>query len=159
MESAPKNVNKMKTKSVVNDPCNNEKLETLREIFQRESVEESSSSTQSEELIKYMSNLPGYLKRSDRGKNVQEKALNVGVLDWSQLEKWKNKQSFNRSEESTSSSRAATISSTTSRSHKKLYDRKGLHSSGIKGDYKEALHKSSKLSSHNMKQYQCSETE
>lgn len=43
------------------------------------------------ELVKHMSNLPGYLQRVDRGENLQEKALNVGVLDWSHLEKWKNK--------------------------------------------------------------------
>lgn len=38
-----------------------------------------------DELVKYMSKLPNYL---ERGKNPQEKVLNVGVLDWGRLEKW-----------------------------------------------------------------------
>uniref|UniRef100_A0A5B7AC76 DUF3527 domain-containing protein n=1 Tax=Davidia involucrata TaxID=16924 RepID=A0A5B7AC76_DAVIN len=42
-----------------------------------------------DELVKHMSNLPGYLQRVERGKNLQEKALNFGVLDWAHLEKWK----------------------------------------------------------------------
>ncbi|KAA8516349.1 hypothetical protein F0562_016642 [Nyssa sinensis] len=45
-----------------------------------------------DELIKHMSNLPGYLQRVERGKNLQEKALNFGVLDWAHLEKWKYNQ-------------------------------------------------------------------
>ncbi|KAF4349445.1 hypothetical protein G4B88_026225 [Cannabis sativa] len=40
-----------------------------------------------DELVKYMSKLPSYLQR---GKTVQEKALNVGVLDWGLLERWQN---------------------------------------------------------------------
>ncbi|CAK9151417.1 unnamed protein product [Ilex paraguariensis] len=42
-----------------------------------------------DELVKHMSNLPGYLQRVERGENLQEKALNFGVLDWERLEKWK----------------------------------------------------------------------
>ncbi|PON80922.1 hypothetical protein TorRG33x02_232550 [Trema orientale] len=38
-----------------------------------------------DELVKYMSNLPSYLQR---GRTLQEKALNVGVLDWGLLERW-----------------------------------------------------------------------
>ncbi|PNY12781.1 hypothetical protein L195_g009418 [Trifolium pratense] len=141
---------KLKTKSVV-DSSQNPKLVTLGEILKCESVNESSS--QHEELVKHMSNLPGYLKRSDRGKNIQEKALNFGVLDWSRLEKWKNKQSFNSNEESSSSSRAAAASSSTFRRHKKHDDRKGLSYSSIKESYKETFPESSKLSSRNVKQY------
>ncbi|XP_022767631.1 uncharacterized protein LOC111311994 [Durio zibethinus] len=48
--------------------------------------------TKEEELVRYMSNLPGYLQRVDTGENLQEKALNVGVLDWARLEKWKYQQ-------------------------------------------------------------------
>ncbi|KAK9123458.1 hypothetical protein Sjap_013060 [Stephania japonica] len=44
------------------------------------------------ELVKYMSNLPGYLQRVERGENLQEKALNFGVLDWGRLENWKHNQ-------------------------------------------------------------------
>ncbi|KAK9279231.1 hypothetical protein L1049_012909 [Liquidambar formosana] len=43
--------------------------------------------TEDDELVKYMSNLPSYL---ERGKNLQEKAFNVGVLDWGRLEKWQH---------------------------------------------------------------------
>ncbi|KAK2972251.1 hypothetical protein RJ640_014309 [Escallonia rubra] len=42
-----------------------------------------------DELVKHMSNLPGYLQRMERGENLQGKALNFGVLDWERLEKWK----------------------------------------------------------------------
>ncbi|KAK7294600.1 hypothetical protein RJT34_17489 [Clitoria ternatea] len=125
------------------------------------------SSTQPDELVKYMSNLPGFLKSCESGENVQRKALNVGVLDWSQLEKWKNKQrhvkevvgsnftSFNSCGES--SSRAATTTSCNNfldHNTKKLDGRKGLSSSSIKGSYKEGLPKSSKISSQKVKRSQ-----
>ncbi|XP_021861206.1 uncharacterized protein [Spinacia oleracea] len=42
-----------------------------------------------DELVRYMSNLPSYL---EKGKNFQEKGLNVGVLDWRRLEKWRYSQ-------------------------------------------------------------------
>lgn len=45
----------------------------------------SRKTSEVDELVKYMSKLPSYL---ERGKNLQEKALNVGVLDWGRLEKW-----------------------------------------------------------------------
>ncbi|CAK8541805.1 unnamed protein product [Lathyrus sativus] len=121
-----RNRDKLKMKSAV-DHSQQPKLETLGEILKRGSINESAM--QHEELVKHMSNLPGYLKSSDRGKNIQEKALNFGVLDWSRLEKWKNKQSFNRNGESSSSSRAATTSSSTARGYKKFDDKKGLCSS------------------------------
>ncbi|KAI9081901.1 hypothetical protein K1719_036163 [Acacia pycnantha] len=44
--------------------------------------------SEDDELVKYMSNLPGYL---ERGKNIHEKVLNVGVLDWSRLEQWQHR--------------------------------------------------------------------
>lgn len=44
--------------------------------------------TANDELIKHMSNLPAYLQCINRGDNFQEKVLNVGVLDWTHLEKW-----------------------------------------------------------------------
>lgn len=123
-----RNRHKLKTEFVV-DHCQNPQIDTLGEILKRESVNESSA-TQHEELVKHMSNLPDYLKRSDRGrKNIQEKALNFGVLDWSQLEKWKKKNQMFDSNEETSSSRVATASSSTARRHRKLDDKKGLCSS------------------------------
>ncbi|KAJ6699523.1 hypothetical protein OIU79_012726 [Salix purpurea] len=42
-----------------------------------------------DELVKYMSDLPGFLQRMERSESIQDKALNVGVLDWSRLEKWR----------------------------------------------------------------------
>ncbi|KZV53413.1 hypothetical protein F511_10199 [Dorcoceras hygrometricum] len=42
-----------------------------------------------DELVRHMSNLPSFLQKVEREKSVQEKALNFGVLDWKQLEKWK----------------------------------------------------------------------
>ncbi|KAK1412845.1 hypothetical protein QVD17_34391 [Tagetes erecta] len=42
-------------------------------------------SMEMEEIVKYMSNLPTYL---ERGKPIQDKALNFGVLDWGRLEQW-----------------------------------------------------------------------
>lgn len=45
--------------------------------------------TADDELVKHMSNLPAYLQPINREDNFQEKVLNVGVLDWTQLEKWK----------------------------------------------------------------------
>ncbi|XP_027342691.1 uncharacterized protein LOC113855303 isoform X2 [Abrus precatorius] len=41
--------------------------------------------SEEDELVKYMSNLPGYL---ERGEKNPEKVLNVGVLDWASLEQW-----------------------------------------------------------------------
>ncbi|KAK3037484.1 hypothetical protein RJ639_031978 [Escallonia herrerae] len=46
-------------------------------------------SNTNDELVKHMSNLPGYLQRMEKGENLQGKALNFGVLDWERLEKWK----------------------------------------------------------------------
>uniref|UniRef100_A0A2P2KEQ2 Uncharacterized protein LOC105133109 n=1 Tax=Rhizophora mucronata TaxID=61149 RepID=A0A2P2KEQ2_RHIMU len=44
-----------------------------------------------EELVKYMSNLPNYLERSQ---SPQDKVLNFGVLDWSRLEKWQSQKNM-----------------------------------------------------------------
>ncbi|XP_057778041.1 uncharacterized protein LOC130996765 [Salvia miltiorrhiza] len=41
------------------------------------------------ELVKHMSNLPGFLQHVEKDNTVQDKALNFGVLDWTRLEKWK----------------------------------------------------------------------
>ncbi|KAJ4971814.1 hypothetical protein NE237_004913 [Protea cynaroides] len=52
----------------------------------------NSEAIQNDELVKYMSKLPCYLQRVERGQNLQEKALNFGVLDWGSLEKWQYNQ-------------------------------------------------------------------
>ncbi|CAJ1955652.1 unnamed protein product [Sphenostylis stenocarpa] len=41
--------------------------------------------SEEDELVKYMSNLPGYL---EKGEKIPEKVLNVGVLDWASLQQW-----------------------------------------------------------------------
>lgn len=46
-----------------------------------------------EELVKYMSSLPSYLQRPQSGaESGGGQPLNVGVLDWGRLEKWKHEQ-------------------------------------------------------------------
>lgn len=158
----PKKPDKLKSKTSVGPPCsdayhNKSRQDAIEEIQKRERVK--GSSIQRDELIKYMSSLPGFLQHSDRGENIQEKAFNVGVLDWSRLEKWKNKQthmptlatnvtSFTSSEESSSRTR-----------HKKPGEKKGVHSSSIKASYKEGLPESSKVSSQDVKLYQYFEAE
>ncbi|KAM1576361.1 hypothetical protein ACFX15_032161 [Malus domestica] len=68
-----------------------------------------------DELVKHMSNLPGYLQRPERGEKIQEKVLNVGVLDWGRLEKWKHKQKpFPEKGSGSSSSERTTGKSTSS---------------------------------------------
>lgn len=52
-------------------------------------IPSQSDTKKDDELVRHMSNLPGYLQQTDRGENVQEKALNFGVLDWKRLERWK----------------------------------------------------------------------
>lgn len=44
--------------------------------------------SETEEMVKYMSSIPRYLQHEENEFTVQEKALNVGVLDWGQLQKW-----------------------------------------------------------------------
>ncbi|KAM7496488.1 hypothetical protein LguiA_020902 [Lonicera macranthoides] len=45
----------------------------------------ASTEIKNEELVKHMSKLPSYL---ERGESLQDKALNVGVLNWGSLERW-----------------------------------------------------------------------
>lgn len=68
----------------------------------------SGQATKDDELVKHMSNLPGYLQRSEEGENLQEKALNFGVLNWERLENWKHNQKH-------VSERGSTNASSTSR--------------------------------------------
>jgi len=50
---------------------------------QKQSAHERAS--EEDELVRYMSNLPGYL---EKGEKIPEKVLNVGVLDWASLQQW-----------------------------------------------------------------------
>ncbi|XP_028785010.1 uncharacterized protein LOC114740923 [Neltuma alba] len=90
--------------------------------------------TKNDELVKHMTNVPHYLLHADREENIPDNPLNFGVLDWTQLEKWKHKQSrrpakstnLTSFQDGESSSRKATKSSaaaTIGTSHKKgLYE-------------------------------------
>ncbi|XP_047156771.1 uncharacterized protein LOC124827701 [Vigna umbellata] len=160
---------KLKSKSIVGqasiDSGYKAKHDIVRKVQHLDNAK--GSSTPPDELVKYMSSLPGFLKRSDGGESIQGKALNVGVLDWSKLEKWKSKQthtkaeasnftSFNSSEEGLPT--AATTSSTISVCHnRKLDGKKGLDSSRNKVSYKEDFAINSKMSAQNVKQYLHSE--
>lgn len=62
-----------------------------------------------DEVVKYMSSLPGYL---ERGEKIPDKCLNVGVLDWASLEHWQ----YSHKHVPHSSSRCSTSSSNASSS-------------------------------------------
>ncbi|KAF3336877.1 hypothetical protein FCM35_KLT19463 [Carex littledalei] len=53
----------------------------------------SNSASSTDELIKHMSNVPSYLQRTmhNNGDNIQGKALNFGVLEWGDLERYTGK--------------------------------------------------------------------
>ncbi|KAL2533812.1 Uncharacterized protein Adt_07163 [Abeliophyllum distichum] len=55
----------------------------------KEKSRSGSKTFKDDELVKHMSNLPGFLQQVAKQKSMQEKALNFGVLDWKRLEKWK----------------------------------------------------------------------
>ncbi|XP_006649816.1 uncharacterized protein LOC102704874 [Oryza brachyantha] len=52
-----------------------------------------------DELVKHMSNVPSYLQRKETTDHLQDKALNVGVLEWGLLARWshQHKQEFSSS--------------------------------------------------------------
>lgn len=45
-----------------------------------------------DELVKHMSNVPSYLQRKETSGHLQDKALNVGVLEWGLLARWSHQQ-------------------------------------------------------------------
>jgi hypothetical protein len=157
----PKGADKLRSKSAVgprcSDPKQKEKQDAEGNIRTRESAKRRGN--EGDELVKHMSNLPGYLLHNDRLENVQEKAFNVGVLDWSRLENWKHKTipeeltsrftPFNRGE---SSSRIANKSST--RGKEKLDDKRGLRH--IRPNTRESLPQSSKLPLENVERFESS---
>lgn len=64
----------------------------------------SSKELRGEELVKHMSNVPCYLQRTEQD-DVQQKALNFGVVNWRRLEKWaydKNHTTYRRAGDSPS---------------------------------------------------------
>ncbi|CAL5210950.1 unnamed protein product [Lathyrus oleraceus] len=159
----PKGADKLRSKSGVGPQCSDLKQKAKQDaegnIRNRETAKRSGN--RRDELVKHMSNLPGYLLHNDRLENVQEKAFNVGVLDWSRLEKWKHKHipeeltnhftSVNRGE---SSSRIVTISSLSAGGREKLDDTKSLRD--FRPTNKESLPQSSKLPFENIEQLEFS---
>ncbi|KAK7390438.1 hypothetical protein VNO78_25743 [Psophocarpus tetragonolobus] len=148
-----KDADKLKSKSVVgaksSDLKQKGKVDADGKIKNSETARRA---TERDELVKHMSNLPGYLLRADRVENFQEKAFNVGVLDWSKLEKWKHKQkhipvlanNFTSLNSIELSSRTATKPSTSVGGKEKLKDKKSLPSSGIRSSCREPLPESAK---------------
>ncbi|GAB4860068.1 hypothetical protein Ancab_011545 [Ancistrocladus abbreviatus] len=67
------------------DVRRNSNSSTPRSSGKQQSQVAERKAIKEDELVRYMSKLPSYL---EKGKNIQEKALNVGVLDWRRLEKW-----------------------------------------------------------------------
>ncbi|PNY11543.1 hypothetical protein L195_g008151 [Trifolium pratense] len=159
----PKGADKLRSKSTVgprcSDPKQKEKQDAEGNIRTLESAKRSGN--EGDELVKHMSNLPGYLLHNDRLENVQEKAFNVGVLDWSRLENWKHKNipeeltsrftPFNRGG---SSSRIATKSSTSAGGKEKLDDKRG--SRRTRPNNRESLPQSSKLHLENVERFESS---
>ncbi|XLR19577.1 uncharacterized protein LOC107636623 [Arachis ipaensis] len=163
----PKDPDKLKAKKIssgvvppqCNDPDHKSVKDVSKKIANRNKSSKGSSRTNSDELVKYMSNLPGYLQRSaDRGENLQEKALNFGVLDWSRLEKWKNREmhvpalyssfaKFNTGEASSSRVAPGTSSNIAGAGRKLDDNKKRLDSSGSKAPHKEVFPESSNVSS------------
>ncbi|KAL6644780.1 hypothetical protein ACP70R_016388 [Stipagrostis hirtigluma subsp. patula] len=45
-----------------------------------------------DELVKHMSNVPSYLQRKETADHLQDRALNVGVLEWGLLDNWSRQQ-------------------------------------------------------------------
>ncbi|XP_061376342.1 uncharacterized protein LOC133318372 [Gastrolobium bilobum] len=154
-----KDADKLKSKSGVG-PQHNDLKQKAKQNAEGSVQNVKRNATESDELVKHMSNLPGYLLRTDRVENSQEKAFNVGVLDWSRLEKWKHKHkhipvlasNFTSFNSSKPPSRTATKSCTS------LDDKKGLLSSDIRPSYRECLPESTKLPFQNVKQFESSKS-
>ncbi|CAI9780106.1 unnamed protein product [Fraxinus pennsylvanica] len=92
-----------------------------------------------DELVKHMSNLPGFLQQVEKQKSIQEKALNFGVLDWKRLEKWKYNDRMptkGQTKKSPSFSSSALMASGTHSNQGKLPLSHGLNPSSLyKGEH------------------------
>ncbi|KAL6146101.1 hypothetical protein ACLB2K_056784 [Fragaria x ananassa] len=114
-----------------------------------------------DELVKHMSNLPGYLQHPERGEKLQEKVLNFGVLDWSRLEKWKHKQKHSPGKDShnTPLANIATASTSTGvvRPGSRL-DQQSSRVSSLKSSQKDVLSQGVKPSAQSGVRFQDCET-
>ncbi|XP_028751996.1 uncharacterized protein LOC114711731 [Neltuma alba] len=120
-----------------------------------------------DELVKHMTNLPGYLWSTDGEENVRGKALNVGVLDWTRLEKWNHKQTnvpafgtnFTSFSVRESTSRVFPKSFASAGLNDKLVNQRGFLSSSTKASYKGGFPENSKQPFQNVKQSHYSKSE
>ncbi|KAL2337886.1 hypothetical protein Fmac_012332 [Flemingia macrophylla] len=167
-KQSSKDADKLKSKSGVGPQCRDLKQKGKLDSEGKTSSCETArkGATESDELVKHMSNLPGYLLHNDRVENLQEKAFNVGVLDWSRLEKWKHKHknipvlpsNFTLFNSSGPSSRTAMKPSTSVGSKEKLNDKRSFPSSSIRPSYRNPLPESAKLPFHDVKRFESSKS-
>ncbi|KAK6646098.1 hypothetical protein PHAVU_L008743 [Phaseolus vulgaris] len=64
---------------------NEEHAHSLKPYRNQQKQSAYKRASEEDELVRYMSNLPGYL---EKGEKIPEKVLNVGVLDWASLQQW-----------------------------------------------------------------------
>lgn len=161
---------KLKSKNGVGSTISSDLNYKAQQVADRKSHDHESvkrNAGRKDELVKHMTNLPGYLRRNDGGENVQGKALNVGVLDWTRLEKWKHKNmnipafgtNFTSFSVRESPSRMAPKSSVSAGRNGKLANQRGFLSLGIKASYNEVFPENSKQSFQYVKQSHCSKAE
>lgn len=114
------------------------KFEEIKNVESIPSASLAKHPKQKEELVKFMSKVPNYL---EKGENLKEKALNVGVLDFRRLEKWQShhkaiSQQSSRYSPSTSNSSSffSTDDSSThsSRAHSSSPARKRTHGPSLR---------------------------
>ncbi|KAK1299448.1 hypothetical protein QJS10_CPB14g00799 [Acorus calamus] len=102
------------------DPNVMRRIDTHSDKHRRQCLEKQTNET--DELVKHMSSIPGYLQHIGRGYDLQGKALNFGVLEWGNLEKWmyKHKPMVGARDVASPSSSYASSSTTASsaRSHR-----------------------------------------
>ncbi|PNY05253.1 hypothetical protein L195_g001697 [Trifolium pratense] len=85
-----------------NEITKNEADKSLKGFSNQQKQANCRRENEEDELVMHMSSLPGYL---EKGEKIPEKALNVGVLDWTSLERWQysNKLAPHRSSQSSTS--------------------------------------------------------
>ncbi|KAE9593278.1 hypothetical protein Lalb_Chr19g0138081 [Lupinus albus] len=87
-----------------------EEHNTLKSLGNHHKQRNHRRASEEDELVKYMSNLPGYLERGKKN----EKILNVGVIDWKRLEQWQYSHKHVPHRSSTSSTYTSNASSSIS---------------------------------------------
>lgn len=102
---------------------------TLKSTVSRHKPGHCGRENEEDELVRYMSKLPGFLEKG--GKN-REKVLNVGVIDWTRLEQWKESHkhvSHRDGRSSTSSNASSSVSTERLSGHSNPSDQRKFHPS------------------------------